>query len=332
MKILLYKYPMGSFNGQKSDGRYIDSFLYDNLKIFAETIVNDMTFFGIGFSSTLEVGTGKSVLFTQIGEVWTHLMKEIHNIDVPFTCNNIVWRPKELIDRSFQVPKYSCILLDEWEDAHYWSELGITLRQFFRKCRQLNLFILAIIPNFFQMPMNYAISRSVFAIDVKFEGKFERGNACFYNFDDKRQLYIRGKKTQDYHVIKPTFHFSFSDGYGVNEAEYRKAKLDDLKKWDDNEEVKKVLNPFNMKIHIFKQVKENIHLYDPKKPIESLAKVFGIGRTTAFEWLQKAGEREDPFLKKSSFVGTRGYIISPTSSEKLDEFGEVDSEEEWKDD
>jgi len=138
MKILKEKYPLGSYKGQKSDGKYIDEYLYKNLCLLADKIVNDMTFLAIGFSSTLEVGTGKSVFFTQMGEAWTEIMNNKYKLNLKFDMNNIVFRPRDLIDRAFKLPKYSFLLLDEWEDAHYWSELGLTLRQFFRKCRQLN--------------------------------------------------------------------------------------------------------------------------------------------------------------------------------------------------
>jgi hypothetical protein len=111
MKILKLKYPKGTYKGQMSDGKYMDGYLYQNLQILAKRIVDDMTFMGIIFSSTLEVGTGKSVLATQIGEAWTEIMKDMHNIDVPFTINNIVWKPKDLIERAFQVPKYSFTIL-----------------------------------------------------------------------------------------------------------------------------------------------------------------------------------------------------------------------------
>ena len=59
MKILEDKYPKGSLKGQKSAGRYIDGYLYKNLEVMADAIVNDMTFMGVIFSSTFEVGTGK---------------------------------------------------------------------------------------------------------------------------------------------------------------------------------------------------------------------------------------------------------------------------------
>jgi len=185
MKILLDKYPKGSFKGQKSDGRYIDGYLYENLNLMAEKIINDMTFLGVCFSSTLEVGTGKTVFCTQVGEAWTDIINKKYNLNLEFTEKNLVFSPKDLIERAFQLPKYSFILLDEWEESSYWSELAIALRGFLRKCRQLNLFIMVIIPNWFQLPLSYAVSRRVFAIDVRFETGFIRAFFDFYSFESK---------------------------------------------------------------------------------------------------------------------------------------------------
>lgn len=235
MKIFKKKYPKGTFPYQQTDGRYIDKFLYENLKFLASKIGKDMTFLSVAFSSTLEVGTGKSVLMTQIGETWTALVNKQYGLNLEFTENNIVWHPKELIQRSFKLPKYSFLLLDEWEDDHYWSELGKYLRSYFRKCRQQNLFIGIIIPNYFQLPTSYAISRSIFAIDVKFNDELERGNYSFYDFKAKKDLYIQGKRFQNYRCVKPTFNGMFSDGYGVNRQRYLKAKEEDLKKWEEKE-------------------------------------------------------------------------------------------------
>jgi len=233
MKVLLDKYPKGSLPHQQTAGRYIDETLYENIKLLAKNIVKDMTYLGICSSSTLEVGSGKSTLMTQIGEIYTELVNQYHGTNLTFDMNNVVFRPKDLIERSFTLPKYSFVLLDEWEDTHYWSELGMTLRQFFRKCRQLNLFMIVIIPNFFQMGINYAVSRSLFFIDVKFEGEFDRGYFRFYNYDSKHNLYIHGKRDQNYHCVAPQFQGRFTNGYGVNEQEYKSAKYKDMVESED---------------------------------------------------------------------------------------------------
>lgn len=286
MKILEDKYPKGTIPGQQTDGRYIDATLYSNLEVLAKKITDDMTFLGFIYSSTLEVGTGKSVLASQLGEAWTFLVNKIHKQDIPFSMNNCVFKPKDLIERSFKVPKYSMIWLDEWEDAHYWSELGITLRQFFRKCRQLNLFMICIIPNFFQLPINYAISRSVFAIDVKFEQGFQRGFFQFYNFDRKKELYIKGKKTQNYGTVRPNFIGRFTNGYAVNEQEYRAAKMRDMTDFDD----KPKLSETQVLMKVQKRLLNNAHIKHPELSTKQLAEFYDVSLRTAQRYLENKND------------------------------------------
>jgi hypothetical protein len=284
MKYCIKKYPKGSFPNQQTDGRYIDRTLYENLKVIAKTIVRDQTFLGVCASSTLEVGTGKSVFMQQIGECYTELVNDLHGLNISFTEKNIVFRPKDLIETSFNLPKHSCIILDEWEDAHYWSELGMTLRQFFRKCRQLNLFILIIIPNFFQLNIGYAISRSVFLIDVRFEGEFDRGYFRFYNFDRKKDLYIRGKKTYNYNTASPNFSGRFADGYVVGKEAYLKKKHDDLLRYEDKSDEKPNAKQIkSIKSELFYQL-----YYKLKEVgIERLADAFGVSGRTGDRWLKE---------------------------------------------
>ena len=287
MKYCIDKYPKGTYKGQKSDGRYADGYLYENIKHIATKIVDDMTFLGVIFSSTLEVGTGKSVMAQHIGEMYTEQVKQIHGIDLPFDIDNIVFKPKDLIDRALhndkrirELPKYSCIILDEWEDAHYWSELGVALRKFFRQCRQLNLFMLVIIPNFFQMGPAYAISRSAFAIDVKFGQGYERGYFDFYNFENKKDLYVKGKKTYNYKCVFPNFDGRFVGGYAVGDQEYRDAKF---KAFAEQEETKKPLTYTDAKRITMRELR----LKNPEKPIQEWADLFKVAKRTIFEWLGK---------------------------------------------
>lgn len=304
MKILLDKYPKGTLKKQQTDGKYIDKYLYENLEVLAKKIVDDMTFLGVIFSSTLEVGTGKSVVGTQIGEAWEEIMFNMHGIKLDYGIKNIVWRPKDLIERAFQVPKYSYILLDEWEDAHYWSELGMTLRTFFRKCRQLNLFIMIIIPNWFQLPLTYAVSRSAFAIDVKFEEGFTRGFFGFYSFINKRRLYIHGKRDYNYFVVRPDFNGKFVDGYGVGREEYLKAKREDLENYE-------VVDPMKAKREVIKRDVYMTHkvLYDKLKiTLIQRAELLGLSEKTIVNYNKEFYLRNDP--SKVSTVTYNRYPIA----------------------
>lgn len=288
-KYAIDKYPKGSYKGQQSDGKYIEGYLKSNLDVLAKNIVNDMTFLGVVYSSTLEVGTGKSVFVQHVGEYWTEAMKTIHNIDVPFTIDNIVFRPKDLIERSFQLPKYSVIILDEWEEAGWFSELGMSLREFFRRCRQLNLFMLIIIPNFFQLPKAYAISRSVFAIDVRFEGEFDRGYFRFYNFDKKKDLYIKGKKTENYNVVTSDFKGRFLDGYPVGDKEYRDAKYRAFAEQDEGKD-KPTTKEQVMLDRVRVVDKLILEGFSKKKSLE----LCGMASTTYDRWKVKEIPREIP--------------------------------------
>ena len=288
MKILEERYPLGTLPGQQTDGRYINKTYYENLKLLAKAIKKDMTFLGIITSSTLEVGTGKSVFAQQSSEAYLECIRQIHEIDNRLSMNNLVFRPKDIIERSFQVPRYSVVICDEWEDAHYWSELGTTLRKFFRKCRQLNLFIWVIIPNFFQLPSSYAISRSVCLIDVKFMGEFDRGYFSFYNFQRKKRLYIKGKKEQNYDCVKPNFTGRFVDGYVVNEEEYRYAKMNDLLR---QEEMEKPEMSKRMIIIIFLFGFVNkLRNMGYKIPDVHIAEASGVVKKTIYRWRKRYEE------------------------------------------
>ena len=315
MKILESKFPKGTLPGQQTDGRYIDQNYHDNLKILAEKITDDMTFMAVISSSTLEVGTGKSVFVQQTAEAWIHLVNTIHHMNLPdLNMNNIVFKPKDLIKRAFEVPKYSVVIVDEWDDAHYWSELGVSLRQFFRKCRQLNLFIILVIPNFFQLPINYAVSRSVFFVDVKFEGKFERGFFRFFSFKKKKDLYIFGKKTQNYDCVRPDFIGRFTKGYVVDEQVYRDAKYKDMIEAEKKEEV----TQFDLRAVAINKIK----MAYPNITHSDLSRILGVSQRTIEQWVHNGREIEKISRNLEPRVATQS--INQINPEVIDD----DEEEE----
>jgi len=285
VKVLEKKYPLGSLPNQKTAGRYMDNFEKCNIDILAETIVNDMQYFGLVCSSTYEVRTGKTVKTTQFGEYYTDSVNRQHGLNLTFDTRNIVFNSADLIKRALELPRYSCLILDEDDqvDEHYFSQLSKDLRKFFRKSGQLNLMILLVTPNFFALKKNYAISRSNFLIDVKFgKGtKFERGYFSFYDFDQKRKLYLLGKKTENYLAASSSFSGRFLDGLGVDEKEYKKLKYNDLVRADEKDEIP--MDEKSIKRRLFKQVYDSL---GRDVTISQLSKAFKVSQRTGERYLQ----------------------------------------------
>ena len=283
-KIFPEKYPIGTLKYQKTAGRYVDDYLLTNLEPLARRIVDDMQFMGLCCSSTFEVRTGKSTFLQQIGEAWCWLMKKIHNVDMEITMNNIVFKSQELINRAMTLPKYSFLVLDENDemDEHYFSQLSKDLRRFFKKSGQLNLFIMIVTPNFFQLKSNYAISRSNFLIDVKFQDDFQRGYFEFYSFRKKKELYLKGKKFQDYSVVNPDFKGQFKEGYVVDKSEYLRIKRKDLEETEE-----KPVNPKQIIIDLFRKLHKNL-VKTKKITIIELADCFLVSDQTGYNWINDA--------------------------------------------
>lgn len=235
-------FKQGAYPHQRGDGLYMDGVLVELAAIFARKIVDDNQFLGLCCSSTFGVRTGKSTLMQQFGKYYTYLINKTHGLDIPFDEKNIVFNTKDLERRAFQVKKHSCLILDEGEglDEHVMSKTIKDLQKFLRRSGQLNILILVIMPDFFSVPKFLAMSRSNFLIDVKFEGEFERGFFEYYNFTDKKKLYVKGKKYSDYAVQNATLkNGRFVPMYCVSEEKYRQMKLDDLNKRDteDSDEI-----------------------------------------------------------------------------------------------
>ncbi len=138
-----------------------------------------------------------------------------------------------------------------------------------------------------EMPKGFAISRSVFAIDVKFRENFERGSFDFYNFEHKKKLYLLGKKNYDYSVARPNFPGAFTNGYAVGRKAYMEKKAYDLKKGDDEKDKK--LNPTQLKKELFYKVNENLTEITQKR----LAEAFGTSETSAKRWVAEVRQSKN---------------------------------------
>ena len=92
------------------------------------------------------------------------------------------------------------------------------------ECRQKNLFLFIVCPNFFDLDKNVALwrSRGLFYI---YHEQMTRGFFKFYSYEKKKRLWIDGKRYYNYNVVKPNFFGRFTKYMVVDEKEYRIRKL-----------------------------------------------------------------------------------------------------------
>ena len=90
--------------------------------------------------------------------------------------------------------------------------------------RQKNLFILILIPSFFDLDRNIALWRSRALIHTYFGPNFQRGRFAFYNIDRKIDLYVKGKQKYAY-ITRPNFIGKFTNYYTVDEKAYGNKKF-----------------------------------------------------------------------------------------------------------
>ena len=172
-----------------------------------------------------EEGSGKSVLAQQIAK----------KLDPTFTIENITFNSDQFIDRLKKAPKHSCIILDEaFSSANSRSALTEVNRSLIgvaTEMRQQNLFVIIVIPSFFDLDKYFALWRCRALFHVYFNSKGGRGSYIIFPKSKKKYLYLVGKKFYNY--SKPASPYPvcrFNNVYTVDEQEYRLKKAEAFRK------------------------------------------------------------------------------------------------------
>jgi hypothetical protein len=172
-------------------------------------------------------GTGKSKLARQLAKA----------LDPTFTIDRIAYNATEfmIMVKSPERKKGQAIILDEAYMAinsrAAMSDINRAMVGLATEMRQLNLFIIIVLPTFFDLDRYFAIWRCETLFHLYFDDGGDRGQYVVFPFDDKLQLYMRGKKFYDYncwHSPYPPCIFPRDDP--VDEIEYNKRKLEAFRK------------------------------------------------------------------------------------------------------
>lgn len=175
-------------------------------------------------------------------------------------------------------------------------------------CRQKNLFLVIIAPQFHRLTAPVALDRTTFAVRTFFsKGTNERGEFCFYGTKSKAILYEWAKKNHGKINIPrlKKWYGSFGEDTLFDE-EYRKVKDETLNLVLDSFDgpKKKELTPYDIKQETIKQlVMKNLD-----KSSTELSKVLGVSDRTIRTW--KKGIKEELFLQglQSKYSNTDGNV------------------------
>ena len=146
-----------------------------------------------------EEGSGKSVLAMQLAK----------ELDPSFTIENVVFNSDQFLERVRNVKRFSCVLLDE---AYSAANSRATLTEVNRsmvgvatEMRQQNLFVLIVLPTFFDLDKYFALWRCRCLIHVYFRKDGSRGSYLIFPRNKKKLLYLNGKKTYNYSKPKSPY-------------------------------------------------------------------------------------------------------------------------------
>lgn len=159
-----------------------------------------------------------------------------------FDDNYIAFDDNDFIDITTKAKKHSAVILDE-SFASLNSKVTMS-KEFLRIInhlqiiRQKNLFIILVLPNFFDLNKGVAMYRShhLFLCYGKEFG--DRGNFCAFGREEKKQLYIKGLKFMNYYAEKANFHGKFFKQKVIDEEVYLQKKAAHLQRQSESMEKK----------------------------------------------------------------------------------------------
>lgn len=255
----------GTFeSGRESEGFLMDGYLCNNLLGIPGYLKKKWDVVAI-VSGHGKVRVGKSTLAFQIGTLIAWLlaggkinMELVKNIDgktgwkinkvrqpikpMNFSLEeNVVFSAMDLKKSATRLlekyGKNQLIIYDEGreglEGARAMENLNKVMQDFFQECGFMGHIILIVLPNYFKLHEDYAVSRSLFLIDAFHDKYKRRGYFNFYNEIDKEWLYFMGKKkigiSQKYKAAHETFWGRFTSWFPFDRTEYERLKAEALK-------------------------------------------------------------------------------------------------------
>ena len=208
----------------KINGVFVDDIVAEQLERIKKDVEdNDKDWVGVYDG---EEGSGKSVLAMQHAIV----------LDPKFNINNVCFTADQFMERLKTAPKGSCIMLDEAYSAANaraaLTEVNRAMIGVATEMRQRNLFVLFVLPTFFDLDKYFALWRCRTLFHCFYHKKTgNRGQYIIFPKTAKKMLFLLGKKFYNYSKPKSPYPTcKFLKYYVVDETEYRRKKAEAFKR------------------------------------------------------------------------------------------------------
>lgn len=198
---------------------YIDGYLKDNLDLYKKMVKNHRD---LVFVVTGKEREGKSVLANTI----------LKYLDPTYCLDRCYMSGQEFVKGLDDATNFQALCYDE--AAEYTARGSLTkfnriINEALSRIGVKQLFMAICLPSFFELDRYPAIHRSNFLLRV-YSHQGQRGFFEFWNWENKLQLYLKGKKFYDYSSQHPNFRGYFTkSAFPLNQEEYDAKKLAALK-------------------------------------------------------------------------------------------------------
>ncbi len=259
----------------------VDRFLYRDLMKLKERnkknwdgviIIDGLP--GVG-KSIKAIGTCAPILATKMSDI--HITFEID--EFINTCSSDDSKP------------FDCVILDEGHAGMNTSQAQKAdfqrMMNLLMLVRQKNLFIIIVTQCFFELSKAIAIFRSNLLYHVYADGEGKRGGFAAFGRNEKKQLYINGKKYLNYRATKENYIGQFNQNRHLIPDWYEKAKAQHL--LDQN---KALESGTTKRIDVASKIMDSaiLNLIKLNFKQRDIATILGIGYTTVLEHWRKMKE------------------------------------------
>ncbi len=151
-------------------------------------------------------------------------------LDPNFTIDQVCFAPADF-EKKITTPgllkRGSALVLDEGFVLNSRASMTEVNRRFLSilaECRQKNLYLFIVVPNFFDLDKNIALwrSRGLFYI---YHAQMVRGYFRFFNYERKKHLYMSGRRFYNYRKTSHNLIGRFTKYFPMDEEDYKVRKL-----------------------------------------------------------------------------------------------------------